>query len=132
MIETLLLFIRKIVGVGVMGGVGLVGVGATEDAFAAVKDYFLAAATQTEMSQCHKVIFSFYLRDNRFPDPETEIWGWFAENYDKASLENLRTDGWFTPYKFITEDYEIQSAGPDKKHETGDDFGQHYPSLAER
>lgn len=132
MIETVALLMKKAMGVGMMGTVTITGIDVSQDALKAVKDFLAASASRIEMNECHKVIFSFYLRDNRYPQTAQELWSWFEENYNKEALVTVKTDGWFTQYHFLTNDYEIQCAGPDKKHDTRDDFGESYPSLAKR
>lgn len=131
MIESIVLLMRKLIGIGVVGAVGFTGLGAAGDAFDTVKDYLLIAATNVEIEGAHKVLFGVYVRDNRYP-PEEAIWSCFEENYSADDLDQLKTDGWFTPYAWLEPDYEIRSAGPDKIHETRDDFGQRYPSLVKR
>ena len=103
-----------------------------EDVFKTGKDGLLVSATQIEMSECEKVLTSFYIRDNRFPAPGDELWGWFAENYPENQIPELKTDGWFTPYHFVTDEFLILSAGPDKAHNTHDDLKKHYPKLSRK
>jgi hypothetical protein len=132
MIESILLLLRKTIGIGVVAAVGVTGLGAAGDAFDTVKDYLLIAATNIEIGGAHKVLYGVYVRDDRYPPTKEALWTCLEENYDPDQLLHLKTDGWFTQYFWLTPDFEIRSAGPDKTHETRDDFGQRYPSLVKR
>ena len=68
--EVLLLLLKKTVGVGVIGTIGMAGLGVTKDVVDTAKNSLLISATQIEMSECQKVLTSFYIRDNRFTHPE--------------------------------------------------------------
>ena len=128
--EVLLLLLKKAVGVGVIGTIGMAGLGVTKDVVDTAKNSLLISATQIEMSECQKVLTSFYIRDNRFPSPGDELWGWFGENYPEDQIPELKTDGWFTPYQFVIPECLILSAGPDKAHNTYDDLKKRYPKLS--
>lgn len=126
----LLLLLKKAIGVGVIGTIGMTGLGVAEDIFKTGKDSLLVSATQIEMTECEKVLTSFYIRDKRFPKPGNELWEWLGENYPENQIPELKTDGWLTPYKFETNECLILSAGPDKTHNTHDDLKRRYPKLS--
>ena len=46
--EAIVLLIKKLVGVGMVGAIGVTGVSVSGEAFNTVKDYLLAAATPDE------------------------------------------------------------------------------------
>lgn len=132
MIEIAALLAKKAVGVGIVGTVTVTGVEVTQDMVDTFKNFMLTSATQIEMGECHKVLLSHYIRDNKYPQGDAAVWNWFSENYDEGALAKLKGDGWDHPYQFVTPKCEIQSAGPDKKHDTRDDLRQPYPKQVKR
>jgi hypothetical protein len=132
MLEFVLLALKKTIGVGTVGAIGMTGLGAVDDAFDTIHDYLLISATEIEISGAHKVLLGIYIRDNRYPQTKDELWRALEENYDPEKLPLIKTDEWQTSYYWLTPDWEIRSAGPDKKHETRDDFGQRYPSNVKK
>ena len=46
---------------------------------------------KSRWANAEKFSLPFYIRDNRFPNPGDELWGWFAENYPESQIPELKT-----------------------------------------
>jgi hypothetical protein len=96
-----------------------------------VRDEISLVSATAEMKNFHTVLMAFYTRENRYPEPDYELWRWFDEYYEGGPYR-YNKDPWDNPYYFLGSDWEILCEGPDEIAGSRDDLIRPYPRDVKR
>lgn len=115
-----------VVAVAVVAVLVYLSLGTGSDLQTSVFDVGRIPQAQIEIDGFHKLFVGFYVDRDRYPQSRFEIATLFGRNYEKP-VPKVGTDPWGFPYRYLSIEREIASAGPDVTHGSADDIAQPYP-----
>jgi len=123
--------VKKLLGILLLLWLFHLGIGAGKDFVTGTVDEISLVAAKSEMRGFHTVLMAFYAGNDRYPEPQFELWQWFDECFDTGH-ETYNRDPWLNPYHFLGKEWEILCKGPDAIAGSRDDVIEPYPRGVNR